>query len=246
MKTFWRLLGVRIAQIIVAALVLGTVFCVMSVAYLYVTQPTFYPGYESNNPLEWYDGAYTSVTNQLVNYLPLDEAIVREITDSRDDKAREMLARNPSLTREQRERFWNLKNRFVRNEVLLNMSLTREEIERALTREDLYAFSGFAMNPMVPEDILLRLYKGWGKKDKNWFYFAMNPNLPESILIDLMRRNHPECNKLLEERLALRRLAIERDSESLPGGGYYGAQIHIWWKRNPLANPGFGPPLDCS
>ncbi len=196
-----------------------------------------------------------STIKGLLNYQKLPTNRVQELMQVPNENVLHMLAENPYLTREEREVFWQDKRWMVRYGVAHNLSLSREEMERALMQENQDVLNGLAANPAVPPDIMWALYKhpnnGYPRKRSFWARifpahpqngpvysgsFCQNPNCPETIVTQIMAQVIQDgiwvdlYQRTLKTRAETLEIAAKNKGESIPDGGYYRGQIHLWWR----------------
>ena len=111
-----------------------------------------------------------------------------------DTSVKHMLARNPHLSREERQMLFKDKDQFVRQGVAMNPALDREEISQALSDSSSFVWGALAMNPAVPADVLLELRI---QRHVSLHAFAQNTNCPVAIVREIEESKDTLAKQLL-------------------------------------------------
>lgn len=174
------------------------------------------PEFRSRKYLEA-KGASPALISNLIELNPLTIDDFNYLAEQNNVNVRHLVARNPHLTREQRQRFQTDPNEFVRSGAAGNRSITLEEINRMLTaplKESYYVFAGFSSNPAVPPEILLKIFHMPEKPD--FFSFAYHPQCPEEIKAAIRASDDEYAKEALkrkeEERAKTARPPTEKDT----------------------------------
>ena len=124
----------------------------------------------------------------------MNDRVVR-LSRSKSRDVRFLVSSNPNLSEAEIDLFIVDEDDFVRSGAACNTALSSRQIEILRGDPSHTVYCKLAGNPLVPEAVLLQLYRD-GDLDLVWF--AMNPNCPEQVREAIHRSNNTAAQKQLE------------------------------------------------